>query len=70
MKIKITVEPEEIADIVAATTKSAKIKNILDKQLELLSKASKIAVDDKELVENLPAISHAISEICYLLSKD
>lgn len=47
-----------------------KEKEILRKQLELLSKASETVSQDRELIKYLPALSNAINEICYLLNKD
>lgn len=67
-KVEIT-EAKETADSTAATEKSAKEK-VLNKQLELLSKASETVSQDRELIKYLPALSNAISEICYLLNKD
>lgn len=62
-------EAKETADFTAATEKSAKEK-VLNKQLKLLSTASETVSQDRELIKYLPALSHAISEICYLLNKD
>ena len=67
-KVEIT-EAKETADSTAATEKSAKEK-VLNKQLELLSKASETVSQDRELIKYLPALSHAISEICFHLNKD
>lgn len=66
--VEIT-EAKETADSTAATEKSAKEK-VLNKQLELLSKASETVSQDRELIKYLPALSNAINEICYLLNKD
>ena len=62
-------ETKKTADFTAATEKSAK-ERVLNKQLELLSKASETVSQDREMIKYLPALSHAISEICFLLNKD
>lgn len=51
---------KEKADLTAATEKSA--KDILDKQLELLSNACEFVADDRGLIQYLPEISHAFNE--------
>ena len=47
------------ADLTAVTEKSA--KDILDKQIELLSKASEFVANDRSLIQYLPEISHAFN---------
>ena len=47
------------ADLTAVTEKSA--KDILDKQIELLSKASEFVANDRNLIQYLPEISHAFN---------
>lgn len=64
-----TAEAKETADFTAATEKSAK-ERVLNKQLELLSKASETVSQDRELIKYLPALSHAISEICSLMRSE
>ncbi len=63
MKITIECTPKEIADHALVLQERQICKNILEKQMELLSKASEVCEENRSLIQNIPALTHAMVEI-------
>ena len=70
MKITIEVEPKEIAELAPELQNRLKYTDILEKQLELLSRTSEHCECCDMLIQHMPALTHAMIEISQILCTD
>lgn len=63
MKITIECTPKEIAALTLEPQGRQKQRNMLETQMELISKSSKYCESNGTLIQNIPALTHAMVEI-------
>lgn len=62
MKITIECTQKEIADL-AGSVQDRQRKELLEKQFEMLSKASKLCLTDRTFIQHIPAITAAMTDL-------